>query len=175
MGWLQKAQVRQILMFLLAANIQGYCFKMIGMTTMLSHLLVWESKQWERHTIIKRITEYLLLRHLSLSERNIVHIVDQLDFSLVNGVGGKTSWWLPADSFWTFFLVCANLSKKKKILSCLCYGFLLFKLYSDWEKDVIIFQILSHFLEVCLRHLKCCQSDYIFSKTFLWRCLVCSL
>lgn len=100
-------------MFLLAANIQGYCFKMIGMTTMLSHLLVWESKQWERHTIIKRITEYLLLRHLSLSERNIVHIVDQLDFSLVNGVGGKTSWWLPADSFWTFFLVCANLSKKK--------------------------------------------------------------
>lgn len=59
------------------------------MTTILSQLLVWESKQWERHTVIKRITEYLLLRHLALSERNIVHIVDQLDFSLVHGAGGK--------------------------------------------------------------------------------------
>ncbi|WJZ86013.1 hypothetical protein VitviT2T_005516 [Vitis vinifera] len=58
---------------------------------MIAESTVWESKQWERHTIIKRITEYLLLRHLSLSERNIVHIVDQLDFSLVNGVGDSIS------------------------------------------------------------------------------------
>ena len=120
---------------------------MIGMTTLLPHLLVWESKQWERHTIIKRITGYLLSRHLSLSERNIVHVVDQLDFSLVHGIGGKTSWSLPSLSvLWCFFL---------------------FEAYSDCEKDVTNFQILYHFLEVCLRHLKCCQSDYIFSKTFL--------
>ena len=101
-------------MFLLAANIQGYCFKMIGMTTMLSHLLVWESKQWERHTIIKRITEYLLLRHLSLSERNIVHIVDQLDFSLVNGVGGKLVGDYLLIVFGLFFLSVLTYQKKKK-------------------------------------------------------------
>lgn len=76
---------------------------MSGMTTVSPQLLVWESKPWERHTIIKRITEYLLSRHLSLSERNIVHIVDQLDFSLVHGVGGKTSWSLPAFQWYIFF------------------------------------------------------------------------
>ena len=58
---------------------------------MFAESTVWESKQWERPTIIKRITEYLLLRHLSLLERNIVHIVDQLDFSLVHGVGDSIS------------------------------------------------------------------------------------
>ncbi|KAF5958281.1 hypothetical protein HYC85_005506 [Camellia sinensis] len=46
---------------------------------------VWECKQWERHLIIKRISEHVLVRHLSLSKENITTIVDQLDFSLFYG------------------------------------------------------------------------------------------
>ncbi|CAL2273862.1 unnamed protein product [Prunus armeniaca] len=46
---------------------------------------VWESDQWKRHIILKRISEYVLLRHLSVSKENIMHIVDQLDFSLLYG------------------------------------------------------------------------------------------
>ncbi|KAL0008129.1 hypothetical protein SO802_009631 [Lithocarpus litseifolius] len=47
---------------------------------------VWESEHWNRHLILKRIAEYVLLRHLSLSKESIVHIMDQLDFSLLHGV-----------------------------------------------------------------------------------------
>ncbi|KAI8566766.1 hypothetical protein RHMOL_Rhmol02G0067400 [Rhododendron molle] len=46
---------------------------------------VWECKQWERHLIIKRISEHVLMRHLSLSQESITTIVDQLDFSLRYG------------------------------------------------------------------------------------------
>ncbi|KAI9164874.1 hypothetical protein LWI28_003798 [Acer negundo] len=52
---------------------------------------VWESEQWERHLILKRIIEYVLLRHLSLSKENIVQIVDQLDFSLLHGTKDPVS------------------------------------------------------------------------------------
>ncbi|KAK4741434.1 hypothetical protein SAY87_025022 [Trapa incisa] len=47
---------------------------------------VWECEPWTRHLIVKRITEYILSRHLSLSKENIVQFVDQLDFALLNGV-----------------------------------------------------------------------------------------
>eukprot|EP00257_Ricinus_communis_P021381 XP_015580860.1 nucleolar protein 6 [Ricinus communis] len=47
---------------------------------------VWESEQWAKHLILKRIVEYVLLRHLSLSKTNILQVVDQLDFSLLHGV-----------------------------------------------------------------------------------------
>lgn len=50
-----------------------------------------------KHLILKRIAEYVLLRHLSLSKENIVHIVDQLDFSLLHGVGGMI---LGTEYFW---------------------------------------------------------------------------
>ncbi|XVE82616.1 hypothetical protein DITRI_Ditri16bG0020000 [Diplodiscus trichospermus] len=46
---------------------------------------VWESEQWTRHLILKRIIEYLFVRHLSLLKKDIVQIVDQLDFSLLHG------------------------------------------------------------------------------------------
>ncbi|KAG5560683.1 hypothetical protein RHGRI_003871 [Rhododendron griersonianum] len=46
---------------------------------------VWECKLWERHLIIKRISEHVLMRHLSLSQESITTIVDQLDFSLRYG------------------------------------------------------------------------------------------
>ncbi|XP_031255043.1 nucleolar protein 6 [Pistacia vera] len=46
---------------------------------------VWESEQWTRHLILKRIIEYVFQRHLSLPKENIVQIVDQLDFSLLHG------------------------------------------------------------------------------------------
>ncbi|KAE8655090.1 putative ADP-ribosylation factor [Hibiscus syriacus] len=44
---------------------------------------VWESEQGSRHLILKRIVEFLLGRHLSLLEKDIVSVVDQLDFSLL--------------------------------------------------------------------------------------------
>lgn len=53
------------------------------------NFVVWESEQWTRHLILKRIAEYVLLRHLSLSKENIVHTVDKLDFSLLHGVSGN--------------------------------------------------------------------------------------
>ncbi|KAL4354660.1 hypothetical protein GQ457_06G039830 [Hibiscus cannabinus] len=45
---------------------------------------VWESEQGSRHLILKRIVEFLLGRHLSLLEKDIVSVVDQLDFSLLH-------------------------------------------------------------------------------------------
>ncbi|XP_022751385.1 nucleolar protein 6 isoform X2 [Durio zibethinus] len=50
----------------------------------ISESTVWESEQWTRHLILKRIIEYLLGRHLSLLKKDIVQIVDQLDFSLLH-------------------------------------------------------------------------------------------
>uniref|UniRef100_A0A2P2LWG0 Uncharacterized protein MANES_02G094400 n=1 Tax=Rhizophora mucronata TaxID=61149 RepID=A0A2P2LWG0_RHIMU len=50
---------------------------------------VWEIEQWKRHLILKRIIEHVLRRHLSMSTRNVIQIVDQLDFSLLHGVGGN--------------------------------------------------------------------------------------
>ncbi|CAL5371205.1 unnamed protein product [Camellia sinensis] len=61
---------------------------------------VWECKQWERHLIIKRISEHVLVRHLSLSKENITTIVDQLDFSLFYGAEGNTTWPPTARSFY---------------------------------------------------------------------------
>ncbi|XP_043710808.1 nucleolar protein 6 isoform X3 [Telopea speciosissima] len=52
----------------------------------IAESIVWECEQWERHLIIKRITEFVLTRHLSLSNENMVHFADQLDFSLLHGV-----------------------------------------------------------------------------------------
>ncbi|TVU51043.1 hypothetical protein EJB05_02447 [Eragrostis curvula] len=47
---------------------------------------VWESEPWEKHTIIKRIADYVLMKHLSLENEDLTHVVDQLDFCLlVNG------------------------------------------------------------------------------------------
>lgn len=43
---------------------------------------VWECEPWERHLIIKRITEYVLAKHFLLLKEDIVVIVDQLDFCL---------------------------------------------------------------------------------------------
>ncbi|XP_059623649.1 uncharacterized protein LOC132266698 [Cornus florida] len=46
-----------------------------------------ERERWKRHLIIKSITEHVLLRHLSLSKGNVMHIADQLDFCLLHGTG----------------------------------------------------------------------------------------
>lgn len=46
-------------------------------------LIVWQCKPAKRYLIIKWVTEYVLKRHLSVTEEKIVHVVDQLDFSLV--------------------------------------------------------------------------------------------
>ncbi|XP_050228407.1 uncharacterized protein LOC126677694 [Mercurialis annua] len=46
---------------------------------------VWEIEQGAKHLILKRIVEYVFLRHLSLPETNVLQVVDQLDFSLLHG------------------------------------------------------------------------------------------
>lgn len=46
---------------------------------------VWECKQWERHLIVKKITEHVLSRNLSLPKESIAVTADQLDFSLCYG------------------------------------------------------------------------------------------
>ncbi|VAI29530.1 unnamed protein product [Triticum turgidum subsp. durum] len=48
---------------------------------------VWETETWERHTIIKRIADYVLTKHLLLRQEDLTHVVDQLDFCLL--VGGQ--------------------------------------------------------------------------------------
>lgn len=45
----------------------------------------WECKPSELHLVMKWITEYILVKHLSLPKENITYIVDQLDFTLVLG------------------------------------------------------------------------------------------
>jgi U3 small nucleolar RNA-associated protein 22 len=53
---------------------------------------VWESKSWEKHTVIKRIADYVIMKHLSLENKDLIHVVDQLDFCLlVNGQGSFNS------------------------------------------------------------------------------------
>ncbi|XP_039128764.1 nucleolar protein 6 isoform X2 [Dioscorea cayenensis subsp. rotundata] len=43
---------------------------------------VWDCESWERHLIIKRITEYILWKHFLLPKEDIIHTADQLDFCL---------------------------------------------------------------------------------------------
>ncbi|MED6145906.1 hypothetical protein PIB30_029504 [Stylosanthes scabra] len=53
---------------------------------------VWESEQWSRHLVLKRIAEHVIGRHLSLSMENIICAVDQLDFSLLHGAGDPVAY-----------------------------------------------------------------------------------
>ncbi|KAF7828859.1 nucleolar protein 6-like isoform X1 [Senna tora] len=53
---------------------------------------VWETEQWTRHLVLKRVAEHVLSRHLSLSKENIMVAVDQLDFSLLQGAGDPISY-----------------------------------------------------------------------------------
>ncbi|XP_044469095.1 nucleolar protein 6 [Mangifera indica] len=57
----------------------------------IAESIVWESEQWTRHLVLKRIIEYVFQRHLSLPKENIVQIVDQLDFSLLHGAKDPVS------------------------------------------------------------------------------------
>lgn len=50
---------------------------------------MWECQLWKRHQIVKRITQHVLSKHLSLSNDDVVQIVDQLDFSLLHGANGN--------------------------------------------------------------------------------------
>ncbi|KAL0343289.1 UNVERIFIED_CONTAM: Nucleolar protein 6 [Sesamum angustifolium] len=51
----------------------------------IAEVAVWEHEEWEKHLIIKEMTEHVLMRHLSLPKQNIISIVDQLDFVLCHG------------------------------------------------------------------------------------------
>ncbi|OVA07033.1 Nrap protein [Macleaya cordata] len=59
--------------------------------TIAESTAVWECEQRERHLIVKRITEYVLSRHLSLSKENMTHVADQLDFCLLHGARDSIS------------------------------------------------------------------------------------
>lgn len=51
----------------------------------IAETAVWECEQWEKHLIIKKIMEHIFCRHLSLSSQDFCIIIDQLDFSLMQG------------------------------------------------------------------------------------------
>lgn len=51
----------------------------------IAETAVWECEHWEKHLIIKKIMEYTLCRHLSLSSQDISIVGDQLDFTLLQG------------------------------------------------------------------------------------------
>ncbi|XP_076960700.1 uncharacterized protein LOC143637137 [Bidens hawaiensis] len=70
----------------------------------------WDCKPEKRYLIIKRVTEYVLKRHLSLAEDKITHAVDQLDFSLACDGGDLASDGSLLESFGT-------LSKRLRLLS----------------------------------------------------------
>lgn len=71
---------------------------------------VWECKPWERHLIIKMIIEYVLCKHFILSEKDILHTADQLDFCL--HLGGKDS----VSSSGTLLAAFDLLSKRLRLL-----------------------------------------------------------
>ncbi|XP_073135588.1 uncharacterized protein [Henckelia pumila] len=48
----------------------------------IAEVAVWEHEEWQKHLVIKEITEHVLQRHLSLPKQNMLSIVDQLDFAL---------------------------------------------------------------------------------------------
>ncbi|KAL7606257.1 hypothetical protein Lser_V15G19682 [Lactuca serriola] len=72
--------------------------------------VLWKCKPSKRYHIIKWVTEYVLNRHLSLTQENISHAVDQLDFSLVHDDGDLASDGSLNESFGT-------LSKRLRLLS----------------------------------------------------------
>ncbi|KAG2623176.1 hypothetical protein PVAP13_3KG040362 [Panicum virgatum] len=71
---------------------------------------VWECESWERHTIIKRIADYVLMKHLALQKDDLIHIVDQLDFCLL--VDGQD----PVSSSGALLEAFDTLSKQLRLL-----------------------------------------------------------
>uniref|UniRef100_A0A0D3HRU2 Nucleolar protein 6 n=1 Tax=Oryza barthii TaxID=65489 RepID=A0A0D3HRU2_9ORYZ len=71
---------------------------------------VWESESWEKHTIIKKIADHVLTKHLSLQKEDLIHVVDQLDFCLL--VGGQD----PVSSSGALFEAFDSLAKKLRLL-----------------------------------------------------------
>ncbi|PKU81278.1 nucleolar protein 6 [Dendrobium catenatum] len=71
---------------------------------------VWECPPWQRHLIMKRITEYVISKHFLLSQGDIVYAVDQLDFSI--HLGGKD----PISSSTSLLETFETLSKRLRLL-----------------------------------------------------------
>ena len=95
---------------------------------------VWECESWERHTIIKRIADYVLMKHLALQKDDLIHIVDQLDFCLLVDGQGK----------FQIFLCCCFTVTMSLVLGL-----------------IGIMQIRSHLLELCLKLLILYLSSYV--------------
>ncbi|XP_027117353.1 uncharacterized protein [Coffea arabica] len=51
----------------------------------IAEVVVWEREEWERHLIIKDLSDHILSCHLPIPKENIIAIVDQLDFALLYG------------------------------------------------------------------------------------------
>ncbi|PNT65398.1 hypothetical protein BRADI_4g41717v3 [Brachypodium distachyon] len=71
---------------------------------------VWETEPWKRHTIVKRIADYVLTKHLLLQKEDLVHVVDQLDFCLL--VAGQD----PVSSSGDLLIAFDTLSKQLRLL-----------------------------------------------------------
>jgi hypothetical protein len=108
---------------------------------------VWESESWERHTIIKRITDYVLVKHLSLQKDDLIHVVDQLDFCLLVDGQGK----------FQIFLCCCFTVRMSLVLGL-----------------IGIMQIWSHLLELCSKLLILYLSSYVCWMMSLLEYLPCN-
>jgi len=86
---LLKAQVTDAFYFssLYLKSVDSCCILFLMDPTCLT--AVWECQSWEKHTIIKRIADYVLMKHLSLQKDDLIHVVDQLDFCLLVDGQGK--------------------------------------------------------------------------------------
>jgi len=108
---------------------------------------VWECESWERHTIIKRIADYVLMKHLALQKDDLIHIVDQLDFCLlVDGQG-----------MFQIFLCSCFIGSMSLVLGL-----------------IVIMQIRSHLLELCSKLLILYLSSYACWMMSLLKYLPCN-
>lgn len=115
-------------------------------------LIVWECKPAKRYLIIKRVTEYVLKRHLSLAEDKIMHALDQLDFSLVcDGEGIEKN----------YFICHSHLScslERHYIFLNAVLGYKVIEIH-----HVIQIRLL---MKVCSKVLRLYLSVYVFLVTF---------
>ncbi|KAJ6837384.1 putative nucleolar protein 6 [Iris pallida] len=109
--WLMLGQMRRTKRRL--ANSENFGVKNQNLDKPTCLLAVWECEPWERHLIIKRITEYVLMKHLSLAKEDMVHIVDQLDFCL--HLGGKDPVSFSRNLFAAFEILSTRLHKLEEI------------------------------------------------------------
>lgn len=131
----------------------------------LMFLLAWECKPSKLHLVMKWITEYILMKHLSLLRENISYIVDQLDFSLVLGHEGST---LLLYNYIFFFIILYFWHKSYLLfLFSFIYILIFFRNEYNIRVKLIPSQIQHVIMDICSKLLTNYQSTCVSSMTFL--------